>query len=276
MRACVGLDIRLSRVFGGDGRSFVVALDHGFIMGPIRGIENVEETVGRVMRANPDALQVTPPLVSLLRENFLGRGAPGLVVRLDASNVWRSKPSPRTGYYAQAFTVRDAVRVGADAVVTYFLVGYGDDGVEGRNLEALGRVASEASDYGIPLVIEPLGVELGSHVVRDPEIIALVGRIASELGADILKIDYTGSRETFTKVLRSFTAPALVRGGPRSDSPESFLEMLSEAMGAGARGATVGRNLWQHPNVEAMGRAVRMIVHGEGTLDEARALLKRT
>jgi len=274
MRTCVGLDIRLSRIFGGDGKSFVVALDHGFIMGPLRGIERIEETVSRIIKVGPDALQVTPPLVSVLRENFLGRGAPGLVARLDASNVWRSKPSPRTGYYARAFSVKDAVRVGADAVVTYFLVGYGDDVIEGKNLEELGRVASEASDYGLPLIIEPLGIEPGSHAVRDPVIVSLVGRIASELGADVLKIDYTGSRESFADIVKSCTAPILVRGGPRSDSPEAFLEMVRDALSAGAKGVTVGRNLWQHHNIEGMGRAIRMLVHGEATLDEARALVK--
>jgi len=245
------------------GRTFVVALDHGLVMGPLRGIENPLEVVRKIAYSGPDALQMTPAMVKILKENFFSRRSPMLIARLDTTNTFRQGIKPfQEGYYSQVYSVRDAVRVGADAVVTYLVVGYGSDNVEGYNITTLASLRKEAEDYGIPFIIEPLFVSKDSpDSIREVNLVKYVTRLASEIGADILKVDYTGSKETFKQVVEVSFAPILIRGGPKTRNDAEFLQMLKDAIDAGAKGVTVGRNLWQSTNPEKLAKAISMIVH---------------
>jgi len=245
------------------GRAFVVALDHGLVMGPLRGIENPLEVVRKIAYSGPDALQMTPAMVKILKENFFSRRSPMLIARLDTTNTFRQGIKPfQEGYYSQVYSVRDAVRVGADAVVTYLVVGYGSDNVEGYNITTLANLRREAEDYGIPFIIEPLFVSKDSpDSIREVNLVKYVTRLASEIGADILKVDYTGSKETFKQVVEVSFTPILIRGGPKTKNDAEFLQMLKDAMDAGAKGVTVGRNLWQSTNPEKLAKAISMIVH---------------
>ena len=105
MDSFVGKDIRISNIFHASGNAFIVALDHGILMGPVEGIENIVESVANIIKGHPDAIQVTPPVARILKHNFLGRNSPSLVVRLDSSNLWRKKPEPKQGYYSDIFSV---------------------------------------------------------------------------------------------------------------------------------------------------------------------------
>lgn len=139
--------------------------------------------------------------------------------------------------------------------------GYAEDREEGANLQDIGRLASECRALGLPLVVEPLAVAPGQHRVNPPEVVELLARIAWEAGADLLKVDYTGSRETFARVVRAAAVPVLVRGGPRTETAAEALAMVAEALEAGARGVVFGRNVWQHDDPAGMVRALRRIVH---------------
>jgi class I fructose-bisphosphate aldolase len=153
------------------------------------------------------------------------------------------------------------VRCGADAVVAYLVVGYGEDWVEGKNLEILAKIRDEAEEYGLPFIVEPLFVEHGQDSVRQNEHVRYVSRLASEVGAHLLKVDYTGDKQGFRDVVRSSFAPILIRGGPKTNTDAEFLHMLSEALEAGAKGVTVGRNLWQNPDPAELARKIAGIVH---------------
>lgn len=276
MNPAVGKEIRTGHLFHATGKTFVVAFDHGLLMGPIKGLEDIVQSVSAVASGRPDAIQVTPPVVGAIRENFSVRGGPALVARIDVSNVWRTKPEPKPGYYERLFSVKDAVRVDADAVVTYLLMGFSDDRDEGANLRALGQIAEEAMDYGMPLIIEPLGIEIGSQAVRDEDIIRLAVRVASEVGADILKVDYTGSRESFAKVVNSTFVPLLVRGGPKTKTLEESFQMVEDSLQNGAQGIVFGRNVWQASDPKKMTEALTKLVHGEVGIKEAVSLVEKT
>lgn len=266
----IGKRLRLSRVFDpSTGNSIVVAMDHGMFLGPIRGIESVSEAVERVVEGQPDALQVTVGVAAVIEKFLKGKNAPGFVLRIDATNIWRSKPEPKEGYHVPVASVEDAVRMGADAIVAFFFVGYESDVQEAANLEKLADLASQCRVWQIPLIVEPLVIERGSHAVRDPERIKLAVRIASELGADALKVDYTGDQKSFAEIVKVATAPILVRGGPKMDTDEAVLRMVREAMDAGARGLVFGRNIWQHEEPSAILSALRAIVHENTKVEEA-------
>ncbi|BBG24739.1 class I fructose-bisphosphate aldolase [Sulfuracidifex tepidarius] len=253
-----GLEIRLKRLFQNE-RAFVVALDHGLVMGPMKGLESPAEVVPKLRSA--DALQMSPPMVKIVKENFFSRSSPMLIARLDTANVWRDKYlEHKEGYYSQLFTVKDAIKAGADAVVTYLVVGYDSDQVEGYNLESLASIRVDAEDFGIPFIVEPLYVVRGNpDSVKEVEMVKYVTRLASELGADILKVDYTG--KNFSEVVKVAFSPILIRGGPKTSNDSEFLSMLKEALSAGAKGITVGRNLWQSKDPEAMAKSIARLVH---------------
>lgn len=257
----VGKEIRTSRLFE-HGRAFVVAFDHGLVMGPLKGIERAAEAVVRVAYEGPDALQMTPAMAALVKQSFLKRGSPMLIARLDTANVWRKYKEYSGGYYACVYSVKEAVRCGADAVVAYLVVGYGEDWVEGKNMEALAKMRAEAEDYGLPFIVEPLFVERGQDSVRENERVKYVSRLASEIGADILKVDYTGDKQGFGQVVASSFAPILIRGGPKTNTDEEFLQMLKDGLEAGAKGVTVGRNLWQNQDPAGLARRIARLVHG--------------
>ncbi|MBW9140697.1 MAG: aldolase [Candidatus Aramenus sp.] len=261
-----GLDIRLRRLFE-RGNAFVVALDHGLVMGPLKGIERPMEIVRKLSNI-PDALQMTPAMLRVVEENFYSRSSPMLIARLDTANVWRKEKKYDTGYYSAVYSVRDAIEAGADAVVTYLVVGYGTDQVEGYNVEQLSLMRREANDYGIPFIVEPLFVSPENpDSIKDTNLVKYVTRLASEIGADILKVDYTG--KDFREVVDVAFAPILIRGGPKTNSNGEFLAMLNEAIASGAKGVTVGRNLWQSQDPAKMARAISMIVHERKSVEEA-------
>ncbi|BCU69381.1 class I fructose-bisphosphate aldolase [Stygiolobus caldivivus] len=270
-----GLEIRMKKLFERN-RAFVVALDHGLVMGPLKGLEKIAEVAKKIANRGPDALQMTPAMVRLLKENFFSRSSPMLIARLDTANVWRQKYRKyESGYYSAVYSIRDAIEAGADAVVTYLVVGYGEDQVEGVNIDYLSALRREANDYGIPFIIEPLFVSPDNpDSVKDPELVKYVTRLASEIGADILKVDYTGTKESFRDVVNYAFAPILIRGGPKTNTNEEFLKMLKDALDAGAKGITVGRNLWQSEYPERLATAISYLVHDNKDLGEILKVLE--
>ena len=244
-------------------------------MGPINGIKDIEHSVSRVVSGHPDAIQVTPPIAKILSENFLGRNNPSLIARLDTSNFWRSSPLPTTGYYTDLFSVKDAVRLNADAVVAYLLLGFQNDHDEACNLKILSKIVHEAHDYGMPLIIEPLGLakgygeETSYSAVRDKNIISLAVRMATEIGADLLKVDYTGDNNSFSEILDSTTCPVLIRGGPKTKTLADSLQMVYDSLELGAKGIIFGRNIWQSNNPTKTTQVYSDFVHKIISLEDA-------
>ena len=269
MHPNIGKSSRIDTLFNSNDNAFVVAFDHGILMGPIDGIKDIESSVSKVVQGRPDAIQVTPPIAKVVSENFLGRNSPSLIARLDTSNLWRSSPEPNSGYYTDLFSVKDAVRLNAQAVVTYLLVGFENDHDEAYNLKILSKIAHEAHDYGMPLIIEPLGIAKGHQAVRDKDVISLAVRMATEVGADLLKVDYTGDKSSFREILDSTTCPVMIRGGPKTKTLADSLQMVSDSLEMGANGIVFGRNIWQSDDPTKITKVYSDFVHDNIDLDEA-------
>ena len=269
MHPNIGKSSRIDTLFNSNDNAFVVAFDHGILMGPIDGIKDIESSVSKVVQGRPDAIQVTPPIAKVVSENFLGRNSPSLIARLDTSNLWRSSPEPNSGYYTDLFSVKDAVRLNAQAVVTYLLVGFENDHDEAYNLKILSKIAHEAHDYGMPLIIEPLGIAKGYQAVRDKDVISLAVRMATEVGADLLKVDYTGDKSSFREILDSTTCPVMIRGGPKTKTLADSLQMVSDSLEIGANGIVFGRNIWQSDDPTKITKVYSDFVHNNIDLDEA-------
>jgi DhnA family fructose-bisphosphate aldolase class Ia len=94
------------------------------------------------------------------------------------------------------------------------------------------------------------------------------------LGADIVKVPYTGSVESFKEVVRGCPVPVVIAGGPKMDSDEDIFNMVDGALKAGATGVSIGRNAFQHKNPEKMVAALCKMVHHGASVKEAMEMLQ--
>lgn len=270
MSSFAGNRLRTSKILNPEtGKGIVVAIDHGLFIGPLPGVENAAQTIERLLPGRPDAIQMTPGMTRANIDKFLGRNKPGVIVRLDATNIWRKKPAPKEGYYSSVASVKDAIQLGADAVVTFLFTGYDTDAQEADNLRVLATIGAEAREFGIPFIVEPLAIQKGSNVVRDFAIMKLVVRMAFEIGADLIKADFPESKKQFEELVAASSVPILVRGGPKMDSDKEMLQMVKDAMTAGAKGIVFGRNVWQHKDPAKILQALAAIVHEDQPVTKA-------
>ena len=140
-------------------------------------------------------------------------------------------------------------------------------------VENISRVRASCRKYGMPLMIEPLvmlpnEVRGGYQVDGDAEKIVTLVRLASEMGADIIKADPTDDPEDFHRVVEAARVPVLVRGGGKEDL-KSVLTKSAALMAQGASGMVYGRNIYQHDNPKAVVDALMAIVHRGASGDEA-------
>lgn len=265
----VGKAVRLRRIFRRDsGRSFIVALDHGVRFGALKGIEDPRIPVRAAREGGADAVMVTPAIARIIYDEL---GGVALVARVDGAATIIGPDITDDDIVSP---IEEAIAVGADAVVAFGYVGVEK---ERRSLRKLSMISSRCFRYGIPLIAEMIPRELASkHYAKsrggwgvDVDSLKLAVRVGAELGADMIKTYYTGDPDSFREVVRSSPVPILVLGGPPTDSVEAFLHMIRDSIEAGARGAVIGRNVWQYSDPIGMVRALSGIVHGYISVEEA-------
>ena len=160
--------------------------------------------------------------------------------------------------------------MGADAVSIHVNIGAEN---EGEMLEAFGEVAEGADYWGMPLLamVYPRGPKVDNE--KDVENVKIAARVGAELGADIVKVPYTGSPETFKDVVEGCPIPVVIAGGSKL-SDEETLKMVEGAMQAGAAGLSMGRNAFQHDNPVLLVSAACSIVQEGRSAEEAMKILK--
>jgi DhnA family fructose-bisphosphate aldolase class Ia len=257
----VGAELRAERLFDREsGRSFIVAFDHGLSLRVPPEAGRPMKIVENVVAGEPDGVLIAPGLLERSAHLFAFRGAPLPIVRADFIHM-----DERVKYLGDRHRVvctpRDALALGAEAMVMYLVFGPEDGDVFADNVRAIGETAREAHRAGIPLIVE--SVLWGSRATdrRDPDLLAYVCRMAAELGADVIKTEYTGDPETMAGVIEGCPVPVLTLGGSRS-GPEEAIEAARDAVGAGARGIVFGRNVWQADDPSKMSARLREAVHG--------------
>ena len=116
----------------------------------------------------------------------------------------------------------------------------------------------------------------GKKVKSEYDVAAVkhAARVGAELGADIVKVNYTGSTESFREVVSGCTVPVVIAGGEKVETDEELFTMVDGALKAGAAGASIGRNAFQHADPEGMVRAISMLVHEEASVAESKKFLE--
>lgn len=261
----IGKAIRMERLMNRDtGRCIIVPMDHGVSVGPLEGLEDMRRAVNEVAEGGADAVLGHKGLARCGHRKS-GRDV-GLILHLSSSTDLSPNPNAKI----LTATVEDALKLGADGVSLHVNIG---DPSEPRMLEDLGRVAGIAEDWGMPLLVMMYG---RGPKVKDqyaPDVVAHCARVAMELGADMVKVPYTGDIDSFAHVVESCCIPVLIAGGPKNGSTRGFLEMVHDAINAGAKGLSIGRNVFQHPKPRLMIQALSGIVHASWNVDQAMELL---
>jgi len=252
-----GKKIRLRRILRPDRGSLVVAFDHPLVHGPIAGTKQPDTQIARFIEGKADALLLNLGMMRHVAGAATSESLPGLVARLDWTTALGSASKLPTNTFRSVLVghPEDALRAGADAVITFLIMGSGDPDFEKNEIQRVGKVSRECERLGLPLIVESLARGPAVHNPRDPEWLMLHTRIAAELGADVIKTEYSGDPETMRAVVDACPIPILVLGGSRTGSDHEVLDVVDSITRAGAAGVFFGRNVFQAKNIpELMGR----------------------
>jgi fructose-bisphosphate aldolase, class I len=263
--ARTGKRIRLGHLFGPDGTAIIIAYSHGLLLGPLPGMATRDEMLSMAESlCEADGIMLAPGMVASLESAFIGQGRPGLVVHLDWSNFSRSILPYEQGAQASVATIEEVAASGADAVMTYLLLGNDDPDVEAREVARNAAVARACERAGIVHMIEPRHCleRRRPESKTDPEIMRLYCRMAAEIGADIVKCIWSGSIESMRSIVDGCPVPVLMAGGAKRVTAREAVDLARDAATAGCRGLVFGRNVYQADDPPGVLRSLRQALAG--------------
>lgn len=251
-----GLKNRVSRLMK-EGRTVMLAVDHGYFQGPTTGLENARETITPLL-PYADSLMLTR---GILRTSVDPSESTPVVLRVSGGTSILKELSNEV----VVTSVEEAVRLNASAVAVSVFVGSEN---ERQTLKNLADLVDEGERYGMPVLAV---TAVGREMARDARYLGLACRIAAELGASIVKTYYC---EDFHKVVEGCPVPVVIAGGKKLPEQEALL-LAHNAMSEGAVGVDMGRNIFQSTNPVGMIKAVRGVVHEGKGVDEAMRLFEK-
>ncbi|GAA1310319.1 aldolase [Planotetraspora silvatica] len=258
----LGTAVRLNRIFSNpSGRFFSVAVDHfvGYPRTMQDGLRDLPSMVKTLVDVAPDAITMFAGSARAIWMPYAGTLP--LIVQAGCF-------TPDDRVMEVLATPEDALRLGADAIALAI-------GVRGPNegtyLRYLDRTVAAAEKLELPVIahIYPRSYVNGPEIVTDAEDIAWAARCGIECGADVIKIAYTGSIDSFAEIVDSSPRPIVVAGGLRTSSLHEALTTANESLKAGAVGLTVGRNVWGHDDPAAVAKAFKSVIHDGVAVDDA-------
>ncbi len=262
----IGKMIRFERVFNrANGKTLIVPMDHGISVGPIAGVIDMKDTIQQVAVGGANAIIEHKGLVG---EGLRGSGPDiGLIIHLSASTDLSPYPNAKT----IVCTVEEAIKLGADAVSIH--VNLGDED-EKEMLKDFGQISRDCKEWGMPLLA--MVYARGKNITNsfDVNVVKHSARVGGEMGADIVKVPYTGSVETFREVTEGCNVPVVIAGGEKMDSDTEILEMVKGSIDAGGAGISIGRNIFQHASPQKIVMAMSSIIHDGKSVSEALKILE--
>lgn len=242
-----GTQNRLARIFRPtNGRTTMLAIDHGYFQGPTTGLERPDLTIVPIA-PYADALMLTR---GILRSTIPTSHQGGVVMRASGGpSILKDLSNEHV-----VVAMEDAARMNVHAVAVQVFVG-GE--YESRSIQNMTNLVDAGYRYGIPV----LGVTaVGKELVRDARYLGLATRMCAELGAQIVKTYYCA--EGFERVTAGCPVPVVMAGGKKLPELEA-LEMAYRAVQDGAAGVDMGRNIFQSIAPAAMIQAVNAVVHDD-------------
>lgn len=253
-----GLANRMARIINPTtGRAVMLALDHGYFLGPTHRLENPRKTIEPLL-PYADTIMLTR---GILRTSVNPESCANVVLRVSGGV---SIVGPALEDEGLTTSIKDAIKLNVAGIGLSVFVGSKH---ERQTLLNLAQLVNQGEEYGIPVLgITAVGKELEK---RDARYLSLCCRICAELGAHIIKTYYC---DDFEKVTSSCPAPIVIAGGPKLETEMDVLNLTYNALQQGAIGVDMGRNIWQNDYPVAIIRAIRGIVHEGYKPEEAHEL----
>ena len=258
----LGKRIRLNRIFAHpSGRLCSVAVDHfmGYQRDLPTGLQHMQSTLGEIMAARPDAVTMHKGIATSCWEPYAGQ----VPLIIQASLI-----RPDDSCFEFAVTPEEVLNLGADAfAVAAFVRGAS----EAKYLRAVADFVRQSAQIELPLIchIYPRYVDDPPRISYEPEDIAWAVHCASEVGADVVKVPYCGDVAAHAQIVADCPVPVVAAGGPKTSTQEEALAMMADVVRSGARGATIGRNIWGFDNVTASVNAFKAVIHDGCSASEA-------
>jgi class I fructose-bisphosphate aldolase len=238
-----------------DGKSMLLAYDQGLEHGPSKDFDDRNVDPAYIMDVAARGRFNGVVFQKGVAERFYDGRVP-LIVKLNGkSSLPKGEPVSR-----QVCTVEEAVSLGAKGVGYTIYLG---SEFEPEMFREFGLIEREAHDRGLPAIawVYPRGAAVQNDTSK--EVVAYAARAGLELGADAVKIKYTGDPESFSWAVKAAAGvKVFMSGGPKAPTDEDFLAQVRGVMKAGGTGVAVGRNVWQNQDPMAMAEKLRKEIFG--------------
>ncbi|MBS5136531.1 MAG: aldolase [Oscillospiraceae bacterium] len=244
---------RLGKIFREDGRTVIVAMDHGMGMNVNPALDRTGEILEAIVAGGADAVLTTYGIASKYADILRHVG---LILRCDGG--YSAIPSAANGHPRMLFSVEDALRLGADAVACN---GFPGTPTEQDCMKNVAELSAQGRAWGMPVMAEMLPGGFGNEVPKTVENVRLAARTGCEYGASIIKTTFTGTPEEFRGVIEASYQPVVVLGGEKTSQLSDLFVCIEQAISVGAAGVAIGRNVWKHPDPEAVTRSLVDLVH---------------
>jgi putative autoinducer-2 (AI-2) aldolase len=252
-----GMANRLAQLIPSDGRCLFLPVDHGYFQGPTRKLEEPRKTIEPLL-PYADGIFITR---GVLRSSVDPDNTKPIILRVSGGTSMVGADLANEGIITD---IEEVVRLNASAMGLSIFVG---TDYEKDSLLNLSKLVDEGEKYGVPVMaVTAVGKELSK---RDARYLALCSRIAAELGARIVKTYWC---EGFEKVVRGCPVPVVMAGGPQTETELEVFQFVHDGIQKGAIGVNLGRNIWQNDYPVAMIKAIRAIVHGDATPEQAQEI----
>jgi DhnA family fructose-bisphosphate aldolase class Ia len=225
-----------------NGKTVVVAVDHGLFDGPISGLEDMRR-IGQKIHPEINGVLLSAGMMRQMDELFVCRDGPMPIIRLNWSAVYCFTWDYHSGETGVAIRPQDALRLGADTVLVSLSLRTGDEGRDARNVDLFARLCRESHDFGLAVIGEYFPVHSDSLSEEDlHKEIQIGARILCELGADAIKTFHTNR---FHDVVAGCAIPILTLGGKKYPTALEALQAAARQLTDGAAGVVFGRNVVQ-------------------------------
>jgi DhnA family fructose-bisphosphate aldolase class Ia len=256
MSSTTGKQIRLNRLIQKDtNTSIICAIDHG-LTSPLflSGLYDTEARVREAIAGGANVLMLGRGVANSVARHFARDTS--LAMMLTASAAGR----PSGAVVTPIGSVKEALHIGADAVVVYVALA-GDN--EPEMIRYTSDVSEACDAMGMPFIAEaeyPNAYQSLDTMATDFGVDYLMrnARLCAELGADIVKVNWSGDAQSFGDIVRATGKPVVLAGGSRISDLE-LLTRMEQAHAVGAIGCSVGRNIFQHENPRAMTQAISRV-----------------
>lgn len=258
-----GKAIRLAKLFSSERRTCIVPIDHAITYGPISGLQNPYQTIHALIKGGVDAIVLHKGILSnIYKYEHLQKG--NYILHLSGSTSLGNSQSLKVNLGL----VEEGIRLGATGISIHINLG---SEKEHQMLKNFGAISEKCYSWGMPL----LAMMYIENATKTSNKISHAARVAQEIGADIVKIDFPGTIEGVQEIVAGTQIPVLIAGGEKIESSIDFLKLVNLALIGGASGISVGRNIFQNSNPQFITQLTSKLIHKRYNIDDCKKALTR-